>query len=344
MDKLQGNGSHSESSLWWCDTLCVLVEDIHKHLRKQAIRDMKRTYQDADKVLALDSGLAHLSKESIAIEIYIRIKLSGWMRRLWTLQEGLLAKDVYFQLSDGPMKMRNIDRFMGNAGNVGHHLYTRYSFDSYASFGPFFRGLQHTRDRQLHEIWKLLQWHSTSHQFDETLCLATILGIDPGPLLEIPQEDLDRRMIQFLKTCITFPLPILFQQPPRLAELGFRWASKSLLACFRNAQQNAFLALPGAVEIGPSDGGVFAVLEGLRILLEKSPLPLIGDDFTIRLLPETPHRAYRVRYIGPVNAQTDKKATNIDGSMTLKRPAIVLGHSLVLANQVPAILVDLCDA
>jgi hypothetical protein len=89
--------------------------------------------------------------------------------------------------------------------------------------------------------------------------------------------------------------------------------------------------------------GVSATLEGLELLHGKSAMPLIGDDFTIRLLPETPPRAIRLRCIGPINEQPDRNATNIDGSRNLKRPAIVLGHSLFTRAHVNAILIGLCD-
>ncbi len=70
---------------------------------------MLSIYHVASKVLILDSPLLQLSKDAYPVELYIRLKLHSLMRRLWTLQEGILAKDAYVQLADGTKKLREID-------------------------------------------------------------------------------------------------------------------------------------------------------------------------------------------------------------------------------------------
>ncbi len=276
----------------------------------------------------------------------MRIKLSGWMRRLWTLQEGTLARDVYFQLSDCTLKLRDLDsRMMKEAAVSGQFLYTQYSVDCFLYFAPFLRGQVRSRSEHLLGIWRQLQWRSTSHQYDETLCLATLLGIDPAPLLAIPQEDLEQRMVKFLQICGTLPRSILFQMPPRLNSPGFRWAPKSFLACFKGSASHPDWFPDSAVEIAPAGRGIIAALAGLEILVENSPSPLIGNDFVIHPLPETtPPLAYRLSYIGPKDTgQPDRKATNVDGSRQLKNPIVLLGQALSAVSQVNAVLVDLCD-
>ena len=96
-----------ENPLFWIDTLCVPRRKDGKNL---AISRMKRTYQDATRVLILDTQLMQTSINSqrwqssatndtrigFAKEFLLRIALSGWMRRLWTLQEGAIARDIIF--------------------------------------------------------------------------------------------------------------------------------------------------------------------------------------------------------------------------------------------------------
>jgi hypothetical protein len=69
---------------------------------------------------------------------------------------------------------------------------------------------------------KLLQWHSTSRACDETVYLANIMKLDPGPVLGIPEEVLEARMAKLLQTVKQFPLLMIVQLPPRLRRNGFR--------------------------------------------------------------------------------------------------------------------------
>ncbi|KAK3360911.1 hypothetical protein B0T24DRAFT_692387 [Lasiosphaeria ovina] len=56
--------------------------------RSLAIRQMALVYRQADRVLVLDSFVRVLPRTSGIVEKYMRIHLSAWHHRLWTLQEG----------------------------------------------------------------------------------------------------------------------------------------------------------------------------------------------------------------------------------------------------------------
>lgn len=81
---------------FWIDTLCV---PLVKRYRNMAITRMSRTYRDADKVLVLDLSLRRVSLSS-PLECIMHIRVSPWATRLWTFQEGVLAKQVYFRFSN----------------------------------------------------------------------------------------------------------------------------------------------------------------------------------------------------------------------------------------------------
>ena len=72
--------------------------------KKRALLQMKRTYQDATHVLVLDTSLQLFDSNTISPEeTSARILGSGWMRRLWTLQEGAISannKRLWFQFRD----------------------------------------------------------------------------------------------------------------------------------------------------------------------------------------------------------------------------------------------------
>lgn len=61
---------------------------------------MKETYEKAHKVLVLDAELEAVPLGD-TVEMMLRVCLSGWMRRLWTLQEGVLAAHLYVKFQDG---------------------------------------------------------------------------------------------------------------------------------------------------------------------------------------------------------------------------------------------------
>lgn len=73
----------------WIDTLCVPVEE---EFRKLAISRMRKVYLDAYHTVVLDSTLQHFNAQDCPKEeLALRIGVSGWMRRAWTLQEGALS-------------------------------------------------------------------------------------------------------------------------------------------------------------------------------------------------------------------------------------------------------------
>jgi hypothetical protein len=86
----------SGTLLFWIDTLCCPVQPLDDKLL--AISMLRKTYSNATAVLVMDAELQlcdHL--EISGIEILARLYTSGWMHRLWTLQEGGLAKRLLFQ-------------------------------------------------------------------------------------------------------------------------------------------------------------------------------------------------------------------------------------------------------
>ena len=61
--------------------------------RRLAITAMNETYNGADKVLVLDKYLQNAPAHSVSdFERMARLYVSGWLTRMWTLQEGVLSK------------------------------------------------------------------------------------------------------------------------------------------------------------------------------------------------------------------------------------------------------------
>ena len=80
---------------FWIDTLCV-----PKTNKIPALQIMSKSYRLATVVLVMDAGLEMTSMIAHPQERLLRIKVSTWMSRLWTLQEALFAQKLYFQFAE----------------------------------------------------------------------------------------------------------------------------------------------------------------------------------------------------------------------------------------------------
>ncbi|KAI9740438.1 MAG: hypothetical protein M1834_005018 [Cirrosporium novae-zelandiae] len=213
-------------TLFWVDTLCVPLSPAK--LRKSAIRLMKETYANAHSVLVIDSAIMKLPVSISEEELFMRITCSGWIRRLWTFQEGFLAKCLLFLLHDGIADIMSRFRKLlekGVDGTIiprstvaqeGVRLFQ--SFLSHRSEGNTPMGFG--------ELWSALQWRSTSRASDEPLCLAPLLGIDINIILDLPEE---QRMKKLLSLQHDFPPYIIFSKGPRMPDVGYRWAPPCLM-------------------------------------------------------------------------------------------------------------------
>jgi hypothetical protein len=85
---------------------CVPVARQYQEYRWQAIELIEETYRNARRVLVLDSEMQLASVKDERAELIMRLYCSAWMRRLWALQEGVLAaKNLHVQLSDGAVNL-----------------------------------------------------------------------------------------------------------------------------------------------------------------------------------------------------------------------------------------------
>ena len=82
--------------LFWIDTLCIPLE---AKLKKQALSHAREIFRNASAVLVLEPSLSSRIAGD-AQECLLRIKYSPWTKRLWTIQEGALAREVYFEFKD----------------------------------------------------------------------------------------------------------------------------------------------------------------------------------------------------------------------------------------------------
>ncbi|KAL9615734.1 MAG: hypothetical protein Q9160_009300 [Pyrenula sp. 1 TL-2023] len=211
---------------FWIDTICCPVNP--RWARSKAITSMRQTYRDAEKVLVLDSYMRMYPALGVPIfEPFARICHCGWTQRLWTLQEGVLARSLYVQFADVAI---NFDQAW-EAMVLGRKQQTE--FHNLLSFPTRIRGDWGLTWRESDKPYVSIQsaviaLHErfTSIATDEALCLGTLLGIDMERLLTAPPAE---RMKHFWSL---FPSPsreFACWTGPRLSEPGFGWAPESLM-------------------------------------------------------------------------------------------------------------------
>ncbi|KAK3677844.1 hypothetical protein LTR78_001939 [Recurvomyces mirabilis] len=184
------------SPLFWMDTLCVPVAPHHQQLRNSAITHMRQIYQNAIRVLVLSPETRKLDSGALIIELYAKTFLSGWMQRLWTLQEGAL--NPCLAVVDGKSSA----------------LYDQAT------------SAEQVRVRE-QRVLIAFKDRFASRKGDETICIATFLGLDPSPLLAIDEHE---RMPMLLQMMPHVPDNVLFGRGPRLERIGFGWCPQTLLA------------------------------------------------------------------------------------------------------------------
>lgn len=226
------------------DTLCIPVADEYENLRKQSIKMMRNIYQRAAAVLVFDQGMHQLSSSSTPADKAVGLYMSNWMHRLWTFQEGMLAKELYFQLKDGVLdndaftkegaKEEETDRERGlyrgfqgavRSAAVVHFMVLKNgvvlnSVDTMA----LFPALAHA-----------IQQRTTTRMSDEAICAATILDMDMSDIVAAKTKDMpdevaaEKRMEIFLRQVGKFAPGIIFHAQKRLRTEGYRWAPKTIM-------------------------------------------------------------------------------------------------------------------
>jgi hypothetical protein len=187
---------------------------------------MRETYSEADKVLVLDSFmLTARSQGASDLEIALRIICSGWSRRLWTLQEGVLARRLCVQFGDGSVNLDAIRSSLASDEKWREYTTVCYNLDEIR--GAWQRKADLVKSGQfLDYASAALRFRATSVATDEALCLATLAGLDMEKILaEKPKERMKK-----VWSLLPIPAKIVFRTGDTLDEAGFCWAPSSLLS------------------------------------------------------------------------------------------------------------------
>ena len=250
---------------FWIDTLCIPVAV--PNARKLAITRLSSIFQLACRVLVLDADLQRSSKNCSRTELATRVICCGWMRRLWTLQETVMAegeaeaRKVYIWFLEGALELNSIG---GKSVNSFHN--TEDAVSKLFSSIPQFM----SRDRAFNSLMSALRYRTTSKKEDEALCIASILGFDQQQIRAIAGEDTAEARMQKMYTLIgDIPASVLFNRSSRkLGQKGFGWAPASLLG------SGSYLDFLDGNAARCDDRGLHVQFPGF-IITEKSPKGLL---------------------------------------------------------------------
>ncbi|KAJ6528496.1 hypothetical protein B0H19DRAFT_1274718 [Mycena capillaripes] len=303
VDSVFPNGPHP--ARFWMDTLCIPAAKQYRDLRKQSIALMQEIYKRAFAVLVFDEGLQELSRSSTPHEKAISLYMSNWVHRLWTFQEGMFAKQLYFQLRDGveditvdqpPKRPQEEDvsgRFPGSALNaITEHFLVLKTFVELKKLDPSVEN-----SMLLPPLAHALQQRKTTRMSDEAICGATILDLDVREMLGIsdPKNDqtdgalADERMEKFLKQIRDFYPQIIFHHQKRLKKEGYRWAPATMMG-----------AQPGDFTRWSNDGSLVAFEgQGLKVQYSGFILETVGagSHGEIRVMFRYYHQRLRLHIV-----------------------------------------------
>lgn len=230
---------------FWIDTLCCPANSSNG--KRMAIWKMRDTYAYANKVLVLDNALRSMEVTGRSVaELAFYIRSSNWSSRLWTFQEGVLPETLIFQFLNATLDSEEIADMSTKLGS-GFTNGWRSPLDLleiYTSIrGPSRRSVQPYKPptMTLGDCFKALATRTTSNQEDESLCLASLMAIDPAILLSVNPQD---RMMHFWGQLPRISERWMYYEYPRLDSVGFRWAPKTLLGIEAKASSTDTNASP----------------------------------------------------------------------------------------------------
>ena len=340
--------------LIWLDTLCCPVSPAEA--RSLALSHMRKTYQDARHVLVLDSALEVYGSDEITIfEALSRIFLSGWLSRLWTLQEARLARTIWIQFKDRPIDLDALMAYMSQLG-LADLAFLPFAFDMHGQFRslrptfPYNLSGEESPSKpvatMLHELDIALQHRSTTVAADEPLCIGNLLDLPVDEILIVPATSA-ARMGKVWELIAArhggIPQQIIGFEQPRLSEKGKRWAPKTLLVMKEgNSDTSGTRVLrwtDPALGI-PSADGLLVKFPGFRLHLRQPEDEMMRNPW--KSIPQVPESRLlftcdgeRFEVASP--AEIDANANESKAERLARKPYL---HDLVRSGSCALILLQ----
>jgi len=207
-----------DDAILWIDTLSVPIE---KSAKRIAISQLRTVYTDATKVLVLDRHLMRVGPDSM--EQILQLLACEWQRRLWTLQEGRLARDLCIQFRDGAVPVSELARIapLAEFRKSNADIFDFFFLAKSDVEGRFSK--EQDAKTQFLNLVEDLSSRSATVKSDEPICLATMLGLDLEDFNPYPT------MPDIYRSFREVPQDLIFLNQPRLRLPGLLWAPSTFL-------------------------------------------------------------------------------------------------------------------
>ncbi|KAF5533892.1 hypothetical protein FMEXI_11567 [Fusarium mexicanum] len=244
-----------EYYLFWLDTFAIPQrrdgDTRYAQLKRKAIGLIHHIFNNAQHCIIFDSYLMNFGNayDANCRAIGAEVLASGWMMRLWTLQEAFVSDQLHLALRGHDL----VDKMPPNLDNFWTETDGQDVLRS--SMAEIMRGkvelnLMRTEPRKpldekstserallIASAWRAVRYRTTRNPGEETLALSSLLDIpisqdDESPVLSTSREqDRERLMERFWDTVgkggafeNAIPPGIIFLPGKRLSSKGFRWA------------------------------------------------------------------------------------------------------------------------
>ncbi len=230
--------SSSQPLYFWIDTICVPVKP--GTIKMKAIEEMRKIYSRANRVLVIDADLTstqlepQLDTSDRRDVMNASITASSWQQRLWTLQEAVLAKKLWFQFASGAFeKISGNARLSDNVQNIFEAYYDNelgyYCEETdYEEWHVNTALWDNAEALKISLVWRSLRARTTSYPADIPLCIAILLDVDIRELLSVSVDDRTRKLWSMFSV---IPAGILCFPCRKLENNNFRWAAASMDHC-----------------------------------------------------------------------------------------------------------------
>lgn len=195
---------------------------------------MKQTYAEANKTLILDSTLYNYDSQNLgAAELHARYLTSGWMRRLWTLQEIALSSDPWVEFKDGPLSLIPMFRHLKKLHDENLN-YRRLVQDMWIDSQPrtLYAYSSPNGVPDLRLLDRGLSHRNITVALDEAPCTATLMNLNVSEILPLSGENRMCKVWDLLAVAnngCSLPRQMIFLDGPKLSRRGYRWAPSTLL-------------------------------------------------------------------------------------------------------------------
>ncbi|KXH30037.1 hypothetical protein CSIM01_00751 [Colletotrichum simmondsii] len=281
----------------WIDTMCCpATPGYGKNL---CLSMMREIYSNANVVMVRSAVLEALEIGDIVrdpskgvMDVAAQLYLSPYMRRMWTLQEAVLAgasrargigDRLCLSFADGILSLESIInllkqasrqeallayRFMAEFRDLSTHMWQLGDDDGDKPMKHSLKGF----DFFLNMITAALKYRNVTVASDEVICLATLLNLRINstrgvvPLIghgETPEEGMCELWRRLQALGGSLPSDLIFSSVPRVQVPGYRWAPATLVQYAKHG--NLYVSHSSAYPAKISDKGLHVRLPGARL-------------------------------------------------------------------------------